>query len=263
MSTFNTTLFDPVTLLAGFQHVPTVAALPEKKYSNQLQKWLECQDFILSGKAHSLGMLPVNVNSLRHFDAVAQDAFSLPHYENKMIIDELNPAFISIFKASGTIESAGKKIGEKTETPLAKLRQVSPHDKREVLRYAQIIPTAIAAAYVGVSEHALKEWASRSAVFGRTYAYAHSYSMAELNIIANNRFWIYSEVLNCAPRSTIPDEKALDEIIMVDYDIAAAFTGLSNADLLKQVPPNQLYNRPFRLSDLEKIRVANLTAQQQ
>lgn len=227
-----------------------------------LKEWLECQDFILAAKAHQVGLLPVHTDSLLHFPAAAQYAVSIPHHMNELITSEMEPAFRFIFKASDVMKEVAAKICDKINPVLVQLREASLHEKREVLRYAQIIPTAIAAAYVGVSEHALKEWASKNAALGTRYAGARSYSLAELKIIADNRFWIYSEILSCPPRSTTPDdEKSFDEVVMVDYDVAAAFTGLSYNDLLKQVPRNQLYNRPFRMSDLEKIRVAKLNAQ--
>lgn len=231
------------------------------QYSDLMIEWLECQDFILSAKAESIGMLPVNVASLRHFKAVSQDAFSVSHFKNKMIFDELAPAYGLMFKGSHAMKVAAQNVIQKIKSPLQQLPETPLANKREVLRYAQIIPSAIAAAYVGVSEHALKKWASMYKVFGKRYAGGYSYSLAELKIIAENRPWIYSEILFSKARSTAPDdEKLLDEVTIVDYDVAAAFTDLSYEEVLKHVPPNQMYNRLFRLSDLEKIRVAKLNA---
>lgn len=247
--------------MTAVHNVQTAQTNQVTQYSALLTEWLECQDFILTGKAHQMGTLPVNVNSLRHFPAFAQQAVLMPHWQNQLIAAEMTPSLFSIIKTSEAIEVAAVKVREKVKPVLVQLYQASIHDKREVLRYAQIIPSAIAAAYVGVSEHALKKWASECKVFGNRYAGAHSYSLAELKIIAENRLWIYNEIVFCEERSTAQDdEKSLDEVTMVDYDIAAAFTGLSYQELLKQVPPNQLYNRPYRLSDLEKIRVAKLNA---
>jgi hypothetical protein len=248
--------------MAGFFVTKNAEAAFDTNYAKPLKEWLECQDFILAAKAHQMGMLPVNAATLRHFPIVAQHAVSIPHLENELIFNEIQPALIGIFAAGAAIEDAAVKVSEKIKPVLKQLQDTSIRNKRDVLRYAQIIPTAIAAAYVGVSEHALKEWASLYQVFGSRYAGARSYSLAELNIIAENRFWICSEILACAPRSTTPDDdKVQDEVTMVDYDIAAAFTNLSYSEVVKQLPPNQLYNRPFRLSDLEKIRVAKLNAQ--
>lgn len=245
--------------MVGFPVIKIAEVEAKKDNSAQLQEWLECQDFIVSAKAHSAGMLPVNVDSLRHFGVAAQYAFSVAHYNNEMIAKEMAPAFVSIFKASEVLENAAEKVAKKVKPALEQLRAVLIQDKREVMRYMQIIPAAIAAAYVGVSEHALNQWNNYAQVFGASYAGSHCYSLEEAKMIANNRKWIYNTVDSDDFRITAPnDEKSLDEVVMVDCDVASAFTGLTHSELRYQLPRNQLAKRPYRLSDLEKIRVAKL-----
>ncbi len=245
--------------MAGFPVINNAKAALTEQFSVTNKEWLECQDFIIASKAHKVGWMPVNVDSLRHFKALAQDAFSVSHYKNDMIIDEIGAARCLIFKAAEIMEVAGEKISTKIKCPLEKLREVPPEDKRKVLRYAQIIPTAIAAAYIGVSDHALKVWSKYLQVFGANYAGGHCYSLVELKMIANNRSWIYCEI-EADERRIIAsdDEKSLDEVVTLDYDFAAAFTGMTNEELREHLPRNQLSKRPFRLSDLEKVRVAML-----
>lgn len=249
--------------MAGFPVYKKAEPAFESNYSAKLKEWLQCQDFILAAKAHSNGSLPVNADSLRHVGAIEQFAYSRPYVQGLEMPDDMISVFVAIFNDGETLESEAQEMAKKIKPASEQLREVSIHDKREVIRYMQIIPTAIAAAYIGVSEHALNEWNNRRKVFGANYAGGHCYSLEELKMISNNRDWIYNTVDSDDFRITAPDdEKSMDEVVMVDNTVASAFTDLSNVELYQQLPRNQLTKRPYRLSDLEKIRVAKLNGQQ-
>jgi hypothetical protein len=246
----------------NYQYIVRAAAMPRCD-EIQLKQWLECKDFILCAKAHSIGVLPVNADSLRHFKAVAQCAFSVPHYENEKIVSEIAPSIAFVFKASNAMADAAAKVEEKIEPALEQLQVTPLGNKRDVLRHMQIIPTTVAAAYLGVSERSLHAWKKKEAVFGVEYAGSHCYSLEELKMIGNNRFWIYDSNFEEIRITASDDDKSMDEVVMVDYDVAAAFTDLTYDELHKHLPRNQPYKRPYRLSDLEKIRVAKLNGLQQ
>ncbi|MYN47441.1 hypothetical protein GTP23_20560 [Pseudoduganella sp. FT93W] len=245
--------------MAAFPATKDINAAVKEQFSVEKKEWLECQDFIIASNAQRIGWLPLNVNSLRHFKAFTCDAIYVTHLRNDMITSEMRAAYSLIHKASHIMKDAGAKICEKIKSPLEMLREAPLEDKREVLRYAQIIPTAIAAAYIGVSEHALSAWYKDLKVFGENYAGSHCYSLEELKMIASNRYWICSEIVPDDRRVTpSDDEKSLDEVVMLDYQFAAAFTDMTHEQMLEYLPRNQLSKRPYRLSDVEKIRIRKL-----
>lgn len=233
----------------------------ERHFPQALQEWLECQDFILGMKGASIDQKEFRNDSLFNLHGIANILSGLP-IKNEIV----RTGLLSYLTDSKNLNAAAAKAAsfvEQVSNPVIdQLAEMPLEDKRSVLRYAQIIPSPIAAAYIGVSEYALKEWKNRRPVFGAQYAGGHCYSHAEMQIIANNRFWIAGDV-NYEQRATSRnDEKSLDEILMVDYDIACSFTDPDPIDWLFDVPFSQMQKRPFRLSDLEKIRVAKLNGQQ-
>lgn len=144
---------------------------------------------------------------------------------------------------------------------LVKLLSVPLRDKRDVLRHMQIIPTPIAAAYLGMSEDDLnKSKNNKYFEFGSPYLGNHCYSLEELNLIANNIEM--TEVRDFKRHHLIKDvaHNALDQVVMVDAVTACAFTNMPQEELVAKVPHTALQRRRYRLSDLEKVRIAKLAS---
>lgn len=249
-------------VMAGFPVIKNAEAAFDKQDSAQLKEWLECQDFILVMKAIAVGHTDVRNESLRYLQGIA-NIFSGEPIENEIVRVGLSLYIAEPKHPALAGEEVASIMSEMTIPVMEQLTQASLENKRAVLRYAKIIPSPIAAAYIGVSEHALNEWNNCHRLFGERYAGGHAYSLAEIQLIASNRFWMYSEMGADDTRSTESyDAKALDEVVLVDPEVAFAFTDASYGTLAAKLPFNQLIKRPFRLSDLEKIRVAKLNGQQ-
>lgn len=151
---------------------------------------------------------------------------------------------------------------------VAKLKAAPAKEKRKVAEGMAIIPTPAAAAFLGIPEVRLREMKYK-AMFGDIYMGRQCFSMDELALLAINpgwleRFWPSAS----ADAIVLPNPAALDEMTFVDEDFACAYTDLDIYNLAKQVTPSRrrygTYNdkHQFRLSDLEKIRVAKLNDQQ-
>lgn len=151
-------------------------------------------------------------------------------------------------------------VEAKTEAAQDQLGAASLDAKREVLRYMKIIPTPIAAAYMGTTEDVLNKLKHREgSLFGADYAGSHCYSMEELNLIVNNPYWL-ATFYQFDERGQLeqPHVTDLDYVVMVDEQTAAAFTEMTPIDLATHARYTAQSRRPYRLSDLEKIRVAKL-----
>jgi hypothetical protein len=247
--------------MTDFSYLRAAAAKPHNKYAAQLQEWLESKDFILGLKGISLGRLPVITGTLRHFKLSVNEVITGQHYANETIREELIKYNTHWSKACGDAAGIAAEVGAKIKPAMAQLVDVPLEHKREVLRYMQIIPTPIAAAYLGVAEHALNESKDCYQTFGDLYAGDHCYSLEELKLIQNNCCWIRTTIAVGSNRATeADDEKSLDQVVMVDEEVAIAFTGMDHNELIEKLPRNPLWQRPYRLSDLEKIRIAKLAA---
>lgn len=75
-----------------------------------------------------------------------------------------------------------------------------------------------------------------------------------------NMNWYDGKATTAAAQVTAePDETAFDHLLYLDTEIACAYTDMTPTELSKAVRRSAQSRRPFRLSDLEKIRVAKLT----
>lgn len=167
------------------------------------------------------------------------------------------------------VESLRSAIVEKHvphDEQVAKLKSVALKAKRNVLDTMAIIPTPTAAAYLGIPEVRLREMKYK-AMFGDVYMGRQCFSMDELALLAMNPGWVkYYTPVASEEQIVLPNPAALYEMTFVDEDFACAYTDLDIYNLAKQAKPSQrrygTYNikHQFRLSDLEKIRVAKLTA---
>jgi hypothetical protein len=234
--------------------------------SPDIQEWTECQDFILAMKGNSLGQLPINMNSLRHFKAEIHDVLTATTKCNNKIEQQLlkfNTHWVDVCRKA---ELMRNEMAAQTTAPVAKLKTASLAEKREVMRYMHIIPPAVCAAILGTSEDAVNKMKDSTdstckPILGENYAGSHCYSMEELNLIANNLAWTYAPVYaNKHAIVELDDATALDQVVMVDIQTAMAMTDTTAGELTELAPPTLHSRRPYRLADLEKIRVAKLAA---
>ena len=141
------------------------------------------------------------------------------------------------------------------------LQEAHLSNKREVLHTIPVISAPVAASYLGVSADALLTSENHCrAIFSLEYIRMTSYSMSDLQLIVENPHWLLPHVIK-APKDLkgrllpLPDYK-----VFVDWEVATAYTDLALSDLNKYAQKSGHPARPYRLSDLEKIRLAKLNA---
>ncbi|MQA23639.1 hypothetical protein [Rugamonas rivuli] len=245
--------------MAGFPVIKNAMAVFDNKYNSQLKEWLECQDFMLGMKAISMGGKEFRNESLRNLQGIIAKINSGQPIENETVRIGLLSYLAESKKPHAVAAEVASFVEQVTLPVLDQLNETALKDKRHVLGYAQIIPAAIAAAFLGLSEKNLTGWQQCWSIFGKSYAGAHCYSLKELQMIAENRGQIYTGLVADDVRAvaTVADT-ALDEVVMVEEEVAAAFANMSRKEISTQLPRNALMRRPYRLSDLEKIRVSKL-----
>lgn len=227
-----------------------------------LQEFLECLDFILAMICVRMGHSTCNFKSLRHFMISYSNGLFIAHRRNSKILTFLTSAytpdpFYNLQTASDWAESMQSQIADIKLV----LNRAGLADKREVLRYMKIITSPVAAAYLGITEKMLanlKNWESCN--LGEQYAGGHCHSLEELNLIAKNLQWVCDWEYTNKPAHTAVDSSVLDYVIHVDEAIAMAITDTTAAELRGLVSMTENTRRPYRLADLEKVRVAKLHA---
>jgi hypothetical protein len=233
-----------------------------KDFCPFLQDWVECKDFMLGLSGIHRGQLPVDTSSIRHCKVSVENVFQTDNYTSEKIDVQLNASCKhwgdAINSAMPMREELQKQLcDDNVALQIAELSQ-----KREILRYMKVISSPIAAAYLGMSEDSLNRLKNEEKnVFGGDYAGGYCYSMEELNLIARNHGWT-----NAWSRADYDHDvphvevTSLDQVVMVDVCVAVAFTNMSPTELSESVPHTSHSYRPYRLADLEKIRMAKLAA---
>lgn len=211
--------------------IPPYDAVVKRQFPQSLQNWLNRQAFALKMQAFGMYAVPASSAQLCALKQQVADVARKLIAEDEKVIHQLHNAPLEF--------------------------------KREILCYLQIIPITISAAFLGMSEKNLADWQRYLSNFGQNYAGAHCFSLKELQIIGENRGQIPTGLVadDVRDSSSVADA-ALDEVIMVEGEVAAAFTSMSSKELRTKLPRNPLMRRPYRLSDLEKIRVAKLNGEQ-
>lgn len=254
------TIVSMPAVMAGFPLIKNAEAAFDTNYSAKLKEWLECQDFILAMAGISMGYGDAILKHLRHLTIAVLNAYIATVVRNPKI-----RAFLPDFVNGPIWEEAAMEWATDMKTQVqnaeALLQAVSLKEKREVMRYVKIIPTPVAAAYLGITEDMLNDMkASSRFAFGAYYAGGHCYSLEELNLIAQNLQWACSWVYEKVAAPLPDDSTVLDRVIMVDEYIATALTNTTAVELSKLLSTTEHTRRPYRLSDLEKIRVAKLNS---
>jgi hypothetical protein len=147
------------------------------------------------------------------------------------------------------------------EQKIKELKAANLGDKHNVLQSLPIVSVPVGALYLGVNEadlHRLKY--NCNGLFGARYLGRQCYSMEELQLIAQNPTWMH-EYTMAKPQEEIelPKLAVLNHVTFVDWDIAKAFTNLTDSELSSQTRASYRNRRPYRLADLEKIRIAKLS----
>lgn len=193
----------------------------------------------------------------------------------KMALDYYEPlskrkSYIETFNALEKEASAAMMVHSISpdwalKSNLDKLGAANTENKRTVLRTIPTIIVPVAAMYLGVPEVDLHRFKySCKGLFGARYMGRHSYSMDELHLIAQNPEWM-TEYTFAKPQTAaeLPALTALDDFIFLDEEEACDFTDLSELGLREKVRRSYRNYSPYRLSDLEKIRIAKLNGQEQ
>lgn len=247
--------------MTAVHNVQTTQTNQMTQYSDLMIEWLECQDFMLGMKQISMNHAGYRNNSLRNLQGIIAKISSGQPVENETVRIGLLSYLAGSKNPHEAAAEAASFVAEVTLPVLDQLEHSALEYKRQVLSYAQIIPAPIAAAFLGLSEKNLTGWQQYWSIFGKAYAGAHCYSLKELQLIAENRGQIYTGLVADDVRAVEAGaDTALDEVIMVGEKVAAAFANMSGEEIRTQLPRNALMRRPYRLSDLEKIRVAKLNA---
>lgn len=152
--------------------------------------------------------------------------------------------------------------GKDLADPVAQLSKAPLEDKRSYLRAAQVISAPVAAAYLGVTAGALSKFTTGHInVIGGRYARGYCLSMDEVFMIEENPQWLAGAAsLKNVSNVNAVDDSAFDYLLYVGEDVACAFTDMTPSELSKAAKQGTQALRPYRLSDLEKIRVAKLNA---
>lgn len=170
-------------------------------------------------------------------------------------------------KAYRELRFAAKLSMIPVDQQISALQDVPLTDKRKLLDGMPIIPVTIGAAFLGVAEADLHDINSQSrGVFGNTYLRRRCNSKNELALIAKNPGWLGRHSDASPPPLTPPDFEMLDRITYVDIYTAMAYINASWDEMKEEVQATgraQSYNRTYRVSDLEAIRLAKLWVAQQ
>ena len=146
--------------------------------------------------------------------------------------------------------------------PVAQLKKAPLEDKRIYLRAVPIISAPVAAAYLGVTTAAVNKFtANHYHAIGDRYARGYCLSMDEVFLIEQNPQWLAGvQSQNDAGGVDAVEDGVFDCLLFLSEDVACAFTDMKPSELHKAAKAGVQALRPFRLSDLEKIRVAKLSA---
>lgn len=142
------------------------------------------------------------------------------------------------------------------------LRAASLSDKRAVMRAVHVVGMPIAAAYLGTTTRCLNEFTNEHVrVIGDRYAGGYCLSIDEVFLIEQNKKWLgdSTSAVQVAERDQIKED-VFYHMLFVGADVACAYTDMTLPELSKNVAQGAQSRRPYRLSDLEKIRVAKLNA---
>jgi hypothetical protein len=154
--------------------------------------------------------------------------------------------------------------GKDLVDPVALLKKSPLEDKRTYLRAVPVISAPVAAAYLGCTTAAMNTFtAEHYHAVGDRYARGYCLSMDEVFLIEQNPQWL-GDVVSQKDGGAIEttDGNTFDYLLYVGEDVACAFTDMMPSELRKAAKVGPQAMRPYRLSDLEKIRVAKLNGQQ-
>jgi hypothetical protein len=146
--------------------------------------------------------------------------------------------------------------------PIEQLRLAPTVNKRAVLRSIPIINIPVAAAYLGTTAAALHQFTSDHVnVIGASYAGGYCLSIDEVFMIEQHLHWLEGNARPGHSRCALqPDATVFDHFLYVDELVASFYTDVGMLEIRKGTSESAHVRRPYRLFDLEKIRVAKLNA---
>lgn len=183
---------------------------------------------------------------------------SVPYEQRKPFLD-IHKAFLHMSHESVRRKAASISVSMRRH--MQQLAEAPLTNKRDVLRSMPIVTIPVAAMSLGLHPDALltNENDCR-AVFAALYIGALCYSLDDLRLIAENPHWIlprtFKAPLECQSRCSLIQ----DSLIFVDWEVATAYTNLALDELNKLVRKSTHPSRPYRLADLEQVRMAKLAA---
>ena len=146
--------------------------------------------------------------------------------------------------------------------PIEQLRLAPMVDKRAVLMSIPMINIPVAAAYLGTTSAALHQFTTDHAnVIGASYAGGYCLSIDEVFMIEQHLHWLEGKARpSHSRRPQQLDARVFDHFLYMDELVASFFADAELPEIRKGTNESAHLGRPYRLSDLEKIRVAKLQA---
>lgn len=249
MDTFSSITANP---LADFKYA--LRAVQQQKWSEAYANWMFRIISLMNKKADAAKII---------YDARVT-AWYL-HAERKTSVQALADAMeVECTEAeiaelrSAKANVAGNLIGSVEQLNAAPLQM-----KRAVLRSLPIITIPLACAYLGTVASTLHAFSDKTyQLIGGQYAGGYCLSIDELFLIAANPRWIPAIThWHKAPQVKCEtDDTVFDSLLNVDENIACAFVDMTPTELRQLLRCGPHTRRPYRLLDLEKIRVSKLSA---
>lgn len=139
----------------------------------------------------------------------------------------------------------------------AELSQAPLSVKRETLNAMAIVPVSVAASYLGVAKHTIYNLPYYAGIPPwDKYLGVQPMSINQIMLLAKNPEFCQRRHVEIQPQACV--DTILDHLIMVSEETAQAYINAPYAELLALTKRTYIYRPRFRLSDLEKIRVAKL-----
>jgi hypothetical protein len=224
-------------------------------------------DTVFQIMSQNLAVKAAAMNSYKELHAMA--ASLAKEADHSTIPEKIRTKVRTVIQISN--EKAYRQLRSKTKLSMIPvnqqifaLRDVALVHKRKLMDAMPIIPVPVGAAFLGVAEADLHDINSQSrGAFGDMYMRRRCNSMNELLLIAQNPGWLPYRS-DSSPALVSPDSSVLDSVTYVDIRTAAAFINMELDEVSEKVQSNgrfsYFYGPTYRVSDLEKIRVAKLNA---
>jgi hypothetical protein len=157
-------------------------------------------------------------------------------------------------------EFASTNVGKLT-TRIQQLQAAPLANKHSMLRSVPLVSVPIGAAFLGINTSMLYKFtADFAGIIGDFYAGGYCLSIDEILMIEQNPQWCgaITRVNEVTAKKPV-DGRIFDHMLNVNECVACAFANMTPSELRSTVQQNSQTRRPFRLADLEKVRVEKLS----